>query len=373
MSGRSHRTRVCRRGAIAVLAGLPAPALAQAMGNAGESAGALRAETVALIGAIILVPVLLVAIGVLARARSAGLRDLAGGEARYRLLAAHTSEVVLSIDADGRIRFASPAASRTGLWREGELAGCRLVELATGDQRAALASILSEAPGRVATATWHEVTLVGPRGDEQWFDLRVEPSGEGDDATRGETVVVLRSIAERKALENQLYEAGLTDPQTGLANRRAFMAMLEHHLAEHSGGCLALFDLDHFRAFNDRHGHATGDKVLALFANLVRSLVRGGDTVARIGGEKFGVLLPGATPEQAEAVVSRVLAALSGTTRAIDDAIVRVSASAGVAQLGGSADDALRSADLALQVAKAKGRDRLELAPLLRIGRPSRW
>ncbi|NML93423.1 GGDEF domain-containing protein [Novosphingobium olei] len=299
-------------------------------------------------------------------------RQLLEAEARYRLLANSTSEVVLRADMDGTVTYASPAAASIGLWREGGPIGANLLDLVAPERRGDLGATLEGAVSGQGDAVWQEFHLVGAEGSEGWFEVRIQPLEDADGTTRS-VVANLRSIAERKQLEDQLYEAGLTDAQTGLSNRRAFIAMLEHHLGEQSGGCIALFDLDHFRALNDRHGHLVGDKVLLLFANLLRSLVRGGDTVARIGGEKFGVLLPGASTEQAETVVARVLSSLSGTTRAVDNVIVRVSASAGVARLGGTADEALRSADLALQVAKAKGRDRLELAPRLRIERHSRW
>ncbi|WP_225206673.1 GGDEF domain-containing protein [Novosphingobium huizhouense] len=340
-------------------------------GYAGRPAGDLSWPLAALGGATI-ATVAAIGLVCLVRQRSALRRALAEAQALYRLLAASTSDVVLRVGADGCIAYASPAAARTGLWREGELHGAALAALARPEQRDALAGLIETALDGEAPPVWHEVHLVGAGGKSAWFELRLETLGD-DRAVRREAVAILRSIAERKALEDQLAEAGLTDPMTGLSNRRAFVAMLEHHLAEQAGGCIALFDLDHFRALNDRHGHATGDKVLVMFAQLLRSLVRGGDTVARLGGETFGILLPAASVDQAEAVVRRVLTALSGTTRAVDSVIVRVSASAGVARLDGSADDALRSADLAVQMAKAKGRDRLELAPRLRIERHSRW
>lgn len=311
----------------------------------------------------------------LVRARTRLQRALHEADERYRLLAGASSDIVLRLDLDGMVDYASPAAARTGLWGESDPTGRSIAELMRPDGRLALGALLDAAKAGTSQPGWHEFGLSSVSAQalsEQWFELRLEPLRGRDGTVRG-VVAVLRSIAERKALEEQLYEAGLTDPQTGLSNRRAFIAMLEHHLAERADGCIALFDLDHFRALNDRHGHVVGDKVLVLFAQLLRSLVRSGDTVARIGGEKFGVLFPGASTDQAEAAVARVLATLSGTSRAVDNTIVRVSASAGVARIAESADEALRSADLALQVAKAKGRDRLELAPRLRIDRHSRW
>lgn len=293
-------------------------------------------------------------------------------EHAYGLLAVHAGEIVFTLDANGCITFASPAAARGGVWSGQDLAGRRLLDLVHSSCQPQVRALLDEADTPTGQARRVELTVPDSAGTQHWFEMRIGTHA-GDDAGVHDVVAILRPIAERKAIEARLREAGMTDPLTGLCNRGAFMARLQRHLDTVGDGCIALFDLDHFRAINDRHGHAVGDQVLVFVAQVMRDLVRRTDTVARLGGEKFGLLLPHATPEQGEMVCRRILRSLSDAPRPVGAAIVRVSASAGVGRLGGSLDDALREADVALHLAKAKGRDRLELAPRLRPARPSRW
>lgn len=277
--------------------------------------------------------------------------------ALYRLLAEHSTDAILKTDREGRIAYASPAAAAIG----DRLPGRLLVDLAHPAHAGHLMAQHRAAIERGPVSGWTEYLLRDGAGANRWFEVQTHPLTDELGQVYG-AVSILRNIDERKAFEERLFEAGLTDPLTGLSNRRAFITMLDHAIAEEVGGCLALFDLDHFKAVNDRHGHVVGDKVLVLFAELLRTQVRNGDTAARIGGEKFAAILPRATPDQAEAVSLRILSGFSSTTRAIDGAIVRCTASAGVSALAGSADETLRAADLALYLAKAKGRDRLEMA-----------
>jgi GGDEF domain-containing protein len=84
----------------------------------------------------------------------------------------------------------------------------------------------------------------------------------------------MRSIDERRCLEEQLFTAAMTDPLTGLTNRQAFIAMLQHLVDQRIDGCLAVFDIDHFRAINMQYGQFAGDDVLVVFAELVRDMMR---------------------------------------------------------------------------------------------------
>ena len=119
------------------------------------------------------------------------------------------------------------------------------------------------------------------------------------------------------------------------------------------------FDLDHFKSINDRHTHAAGDAVLRETANVLRSHCRGSDLAARIGGEEFVLLLPGADRDAACAVAGRVRAELAFRTFAALPPGVRVTLSAGVAVPSHGGADALLSAAMPLSTAQRQGRDRV--------------
>lgn len=173
----------------------------------------------------------------------------------------------------------------------------------------------------------------------------------------------------REEAHAQLLEASRTDYLTGLGNRQWFFEQGERLIrARGADQALSLlaFDLDHFKAINDRHGHATGDEVLRLFAHTARNTAGPGAVVARIGGEEFVALLPGQSRLHARET-GQALAARFSDTVVQDSRCTGVSAtvSIGLAEFGcdGTGLSALLSAaDRALYLAKSRGRNRIELA-----------
>gem|GEM_PF-6187157 len=176
----------------------------------------------------------------------------------------------------------------------------------------------------------------------------------------------LASVAVANARAHEaLATQARTDPLTGLANRRAFDERLaeEAERANRHTRALSvmLVDVDHFKTINDRFGHATGDRVLVNLADSLRSVMRSGDLLARIGGDEMAMILPDCSTEQSALVAQRMLAAIGG-----DSSLARrhgVTLSAGVAGLvaGQSADNLLRCADQALYAAKDGGRNQVAI------------
>ncbi len=169
-------------------------------------------------------------------------------------------------------------------------------------------------------------------------------------------------------------ELAIRDPLTGLYNRRYFDETLQRMMAAHRRERLAgwrplsaiVFDLDRFGAFNKEHGHQVGDQVLVAFANTLAARFRAGDLVARLGGEEFIVVLDDANLEEAVAAADEVRGLLAAhSIRAEGGTELRVTVSAGCAALDPSdatKESLLRTADVALFMAKRAGRDRVVAA-----------
>lgn len=192
-----------------------------------------------------------------------------------------------------------------------------------------------------------------------------------DGATRGIFTLSL-DITALKAVERRLRDLARLDTLTGLPNRLAFNELLPQALAkaarQATGSALMFLDIDRFKSINDTRGHAAGDEVLMEFARRLRAGVRRGDTVARLAGDEFVVILENlAAQSEAEEVARGVLRQVNETPFSVDDRPLQVTASIGVAfvarsDAAPSASDWLARADAALYAAKASGRNRFSLA-----------
>jgi len=184
---------------------------------------------------------------------------------------------------------------------------------------------------------------------------------DGESATQG-LVYVAKDITERKIAERKLEQMALYDFLTGLPNRLTFHDRLQHTLKQanrenHQAG-LMFVDLDRFKAINDTLGHASGDALLKAVAKSLSGCVRGGDTVARIGGDEFAVILDHLNqPRDAVNTARRILAAFTEPVTHEGKEIF-ASASIGIAIYpldAQSAEDLLKNADIAMYQAKQDG------------------
>ncbi len=170
-----------------------------------------------------------------------------------------------------------------------------------------------------------------------------------------------------ETLNADLTEQTRTDALTGLPNRRAFAAALAAQLDREDGAALplsvAIIDIDHFKTINDLHGHDQGDEVLVALAGLLRAHIAGRGMIARLGGEEFVMLLPGAANEPA-----RLQCEFLRQEIALLPINLPVTVSIGVAELqaGEAPDQCLKRADLALYQAKRDGRDRVVVSEIAR-------
>jgi len=180
-------------------------------------------------------------------------------------------------------------------------------------------------------------------------------------------VVVSRDITEQKRLEADLREMAATDMLTGLSNRRHFLGQLEQEKArvsraEEKSAAVLMIDIDNFKVVNDTFGHAAGDHVLRHLSTLMREDLRKIDTLGRLGGEEFAVILPGADSAAAEIFAERLRKQVAETPAVLDKWTIPLTISIGVTEIKPgdvSADEALTRADRALYRAKECGRNRV--------------
>jgi diguanylate cyclase (GGDEF)-like protein len=169
----------------------------------------------------------------------------------------------------------------------------------------------------------------------------------------------------------RIQELATHDELTGLVNRRHMQALMEqeHRRCARSGQCfcVAVLDVDHFKAVNDSHGHAAGDEVLRAIAHELQSAMRLSDAVARWGGEEFVLVLSDTRAALARAGLERMRDRVARLRVVVPEGVVAVTLSAGLAEhhAGETVAQTLARADRALYEAKQQGRDRVALAELL--------
>ncbi|MBK7971820.1 MAG: GGDEF domain-containing protein [Deltaproteobacteria bacterium] len=190
----------------------------------------------------------------------------------------------------------------------------------------------------------------------------------GGALSMGIAILLERDARRAFSLEVELETAATTDPLTGVFNRRRFLDLAEAEVARarRYGHALSviMFDLDHFKQINDRHGHHGGDQVLRVFPSRIDKHLRRNDTLGRLGGEEFAIVLPETDRGAAVAAAERVRAAIAAATIPVGSTAVALTLSAGCAELAPDDPDfdaLLRRADAALYRAKRAGRNRVEL------------
>jgi diguanylate cyclase (GGDEF)-like protein/PAS domain S-box-containing protein len=286
---------------------------------------------------------------------------LAESEARYRVLSDHSTDIIMNVDREGIICFVSPSVTQLGGYRPEDLLGTLARELIVPDFHPQIRAFHAQLLSRREHAISTEYQAIRRDGTLCWFESSSRAVVGSDGETQG-VVSVIRDISQRKELEWKLMDQALCDPLTGLSNRRAFETRLVRESESDRGGCVAVCDLDNFKAINDRYGHAGGDAVLMTFAKVAHGVLRTTDTVARLGGEEFGLILHGTSQEQARFICNRLVRTFAETATQFGGVDIRCTVSCGLSVLGLDTDFSIRAADEALYRAKGGGRDQLMLA-----------
>ena len=279
-------------------------------------------------------------------------------ETYFRTLVQNTSDVILIIDEQDRVHYASPSAVPV---LGGDPVGSSLHDVIYATDRARLTDLLAAL--RAGRGPHEGIDFRGPDRRRTEVTLELHCSDLRTDQTVAGLVITLRDVTERRRLERELTHQAFHDSLTGLANRKLYADRLEHALARGSrdGSVVGVLfiDLDDFKIVNDTLGHAVGDHLLMAVADRISGALRADDTAARLGGDEFAALIenvqdPGAVEETAE----RILAALAEPIM-VDGGALTAVASIGITTTpeADTADALLRQADLALYVAKGAGKN----------------
>jgi two-component system, cell cycle response regulator len=200
-------------------------------------------------------------------------------------------------------------------------------------------------------------------------DFLVEPISDAELVARVEAAGRTKVLQEELVVQSERLEALLfEDSLTGLSNRRFILTQLTSAVSaarRHERALsIAMIDIDHFKAVNDAHGHAAGDRVLAAVAASMHENLRAEDQLGRLGGEEFLAVLPDADAPAAATAAEKLRSEVAGLELAHEGTMLAVTVSAGWAEWEGeSPDELLRRADEALYEAKARGRNRVLGAP----------
>jgi two-component system, cell cycle response regulator len=310
--------------------------------------------------------------------------NLRASEARYRLLAENITDVVFTTTLDLIIIDVTPSVTRLIDYKPRELIGLPLEHLLTPSSYERVRTMLEEecTPESLQQkgAFWsrgEELEYLGKKGSSVWAEAKFSFLPGGERGQVGGLLSVVRDITERRYWEETLKQANdalrvlaTRDPLTGLYNRRYMEETLERELhrakRENYPIGLILFDIDHFKNFNDLYGHVGGDLILRELGELLKKSTRQSDVVCRYGGEEFIIVMPRATSkltlERAEKIRQAVkqLSVVHNGQR-----LNALSISAGVAvypDYGNEVDPLIMAADAALYRAKADGRDCVMLA-----------
>jgi diguanylate cyclase (GGDEF)-like protein/PAS domain S-box-containing protein len=275
-------------------------------------------------------------------------------------------ESVITVDAEGRIDYINHSAEVLLGQQVGQVLGKTFPEVASlvdENDRRPLGDPVQKAlttDGR-ATAARRAVLVPANAGSERFVEISITPLRVDEKEVTG-LVLVLHDTSELRGLTRQMTYQASHDALTGLVNRREFERRLQEAMdsAQTSdiGHALCYLDLDHFKVVNDTCGHTAGDNMLREIASLIKDAVRDSDTVGRIGGDEFALLLVGCPLEKARQIADNVVRSVNDFRFVWKDKIFNVGVSIGLVEIGrdsGTIEDIMNSADSACYVAKKQG------------------
>ena len=336
-------------------------------------------RTDAMVGAVLVCMIILLA-AVLSsqlRFRLKTERALRERETRYRLLADNIADIVILLDGRGTLLYVSPSVEPVLGLRGSDLIGTSCFDLVHSDDKERILATTAQLSSPDSTGTVaFRISRVD--GSIAWVEINFKLASERTDDEKTKFVGVVRDVTQRKMMEDELNslngrlaQLATTDGLTGLSNRRTFDGFLHREYSDQDTLSVLLFDIDHFKGYNDTFGHQAGDECLKAVAKAIADATSNTSGIsARYGGEEFAIVLPNVS----EANALRVAEAVRLTVRSLgvpNPASRRgyVTVSVGVStKTAATLDEAMLvgDADLALYEAKRQGRNQSFVASALK-------
>ncbi|WP_432822297.1 two-component system response regulator [Trichloromonas sp.] len=279
------------------------------------------------------------------------------------------STVVLELDSDGRLRFLNRAWEKLTGYSGDQSLGRKLSDFRDEGHDAdwqiyqnRLRALLSGALKDCAL----ELPLKNCQGEPIWVECRLDSmsNASGSRSVSG----CLDNVTKRKKAMAELEHLAMHDTLTGLFNRHYFTHTLKQMAALSARGrgnhALLYIDLDHFKVVNDSFGHYHGDVVLKQIAELMLKRLRRSDVLCRLGGDEYAALLANTDLVQALEIAGEFRETIQGLQCRVEGQVAEVSCSIGISEINGQAartEDYLKQADIALYVAKGRGRNRVHV------------
>ena len=282
--------------------------------------------------------------------------EVEASEERFRALVTNATDVVLVVDADDRVTYATPSVNGVFGCQESEIVGSQLQDHVLAADLSKLSIALIKARSEPSRATNASFRVPTADGEVRFIDAAL--TDLGDQSPIDGIVLNGRDVTERETLERSLRHAAFHDPLTGLPNRGLFTSHLETvwpSLSPDAGDALLLIDLDRFKLINDTRGHAAGDEVLLEVSSRLQQVAPARSFLARLGGDEFAMLVRVGDGASLRRVAAQIIGAFDGTA----DSVPSVSVGLAWPGVGGSnPSELIRAADLALYQAKKDGRAR---------------
>ncbi len=286
-------------------------------------------------------------------------------ENRLRSLVSSSPVCIHEIDLDGKLVSMNPSGLKMmGVESESEILGLNYLDIPISEDRERVSALMDNA--KQGQGSIFEFSAAGENGILHLLSSFEPINDEDDNIAR--LMGVTQDITARKKVEEKLSYQASHDALTGLINRAEFeqrtkrlLSTIQSDKAEHA---MCFLDLDQFKVINDTCGHIAGDELLRQLAGLLRNIVRNRDTLSRLGGDEFGVLMEHCVLDQAHRVADAIFNAINEYQFFWEGEAFRIGVSIGLVAINDATDsytDLFKQADAACYVAKELGRNRIHV------------